>query len=137
MSVRNILLVLAAVLITVGTGLVARNWVNSQKAQQTAATTQPVPAKTYVLVAQSDLPVGTFIKDSHLTWQAWPDDKLHSSYLVQTSFNPRDLVGAVVRRGVAGGEPITAGQLIKPGERGFLAAVLRPGYRAVSVQVNA
>ena len=32
---------------------------------------------------------------------------------------------------------ITDAQVVKPGERGFLAAVLKPGERAVSVSVNA
>ncbi len=35
------------------------------------------------------------------------------------------------------GEPIIGSKLVRPGERGFLAAVLRPGTRAVSVPVNA
>jgi pilus assembly protein CpaB len=47
------------------------------------------------------------------------------------------MVGAVVRRGIAEGFPITDGSVVKPGERGFLAAVLAPGMRAVSLPVNA
>jgi pilus assembly protein CpaB len=42
-----------------------------------------------------------------------------------------------VRRAIAAGEPVSIGRLIKPGSRGFLAAVLRPGYRAVSLRINA
>ena len=42
-----------------------------------------------------------------------------------------------MRRPIAAGEPVTTGRIIKPGSRGFLAAVLRPGYRAVSLRVNA
>jgi len=34
------------------------------------------------------------------------------------------------------GEPITEGKIVAPGSRGFLAAVLRPGMRAVSVPVT-
>jgi pilus assembly protein CpaB len=43
----------------------------------------------------------------------------------------------VVRRRIAAGEPITDGLVVKPGDRGFLAAVLEPGMRAVSVPINA
>ena len=43
------------------------------------------------------------------------------------------LVGAVVRQPLAAGQPITASRVVKPGERGFLAAVLEPGMRAISV----
>ena len=35
------------------------------------------------------------------------------------------------------GEPITPKRVIVPGDRGFLAAVLRPGYRAIAIRVNA
>jgi pilus assembly protein CpaB len=46
------------------------------------------------------------------------------------------MVGAVVRGFIAAGEPVADGAVVKPGDRGFLAAVLDPGMRAVSVPVN-
>ncbi len=48
-----------------------------------------------------------------------------------------DFEGTVVRTGVASGEPVTNERVVKSGERGFLAAVLSPGKRAVSVPVTA
>lgn len=140
MSVRNIVLILAAVLIMAGTGLVARSWLADQRAQM-AAGAQPAPQapikKIYVLVADADLPTGSFIKEENLTWQVWPDDKLHASYMIQENTKIEDLLGAVVRRAIAAGEPISTSRILKPGDRGFLAAVLRPGYRAVAVRVDA
>jgi Flp pilus assembly protein CpaB len=50
--------------------------------------------------------------------------------------NPADLIGTVVRNEITAGQPITHGSLIKPGERGFLAAALGPGMRAVTVSVS-
>jgi Flp pilus assembly protein CpaB len=47
-----------------------------------------------------------------------------------------EFVGAVARTRVAAGEPITDTRLVRPGERGFLAVVLTPGMRAISVAVN-
>lgn len=137
MSVRNIILILVAVAITAGTGLVARSWINSQRQEPVVAAPPPKVKKTHVLVADKDLPTGTFIKENHLIWQSWPDEKLHPSYLVKGENDMKELVGSVVRRAIAAGEPISTGRVIKPGTRGFLAAVLRPGYRAVSLRVNA
>src|SRR3546814_7933306 len=52
------------------------------------------------------------------------------------SVNPADLLGTVVRNEITAGQPVTQGSLIKPGERGFLAAALGPGMRAVTVSVS-
>lgn len=140
MSVRNIILIVAAVLIMAGTGLVARSWLADQRAQMAtapqAAPQAPVK-KTYVLVADSDMPTGSFVKEENLTWQVWPDEKLHPSYLTKEKTEVKDVVGAVVRRAIAAGEPVTNSRILMPGDRGFLAAVLRPGYRAVAVRVDA
>jgi Flp pilus assembly protein CpaB len=45
--------------------------------------------------------------------------------------------GDVTRRGIGEGEPVTPNRLVKPGERGFLAAVLKAGHRAVSIPIDA
>jgi pilus assembly protein CpaB len=42
-----------------------------------------------------------------------------------------------VRNAITAGQPITQGALVKPGDRGFLAAALGPGMRAVTVPVSA
>jgi len=137
MSVRNIILILVAVAITAGTGLVARSWISSQRPPTVAAAPPPPVKKMLVLVADKDLPAGTFIKENSLTWQSWSDEKPHPSYLIKNRDDETRLYGAVVRRGISAGQPITSGRIIKAGDRGFLAAVLRPGYRAVSLRINA
>ena len=143
MSVRNILLVLAAVLMTVGTGFLARGWLNSQRGQVVVAPAPEGPkAAAYVLVAETTIPAGTFLKKEHLRWQGWPDETLPDSYVVRLAAVPEEeaeseVIGAVMRRGISAGEPITRGRFIKPGDRGFLAAVLRPGYRAMAIRVDA
>ena len=140
MSVRNIILIIAAVFITVGTGILARNWLESQRPKEAAAPPPPVEG-AMVLVAATDLPTGTLLQEKHLRWQAWPTKSVAETYVIKPEVKGapdpiRDIAGAVVRSGISAGEPLTKGQYLKPGERGFLAAVLRPGYRAVSIQFN-
>ena len=139
MSPRNILLILVAVGLTAATAMAARSWLESQRAQVVTVTAEApqAPPELQVLVAKQDLPTGSFVKDSDFAWQAWPDNNLPEDYLVKEQFDPSQLIGAVVRRGFNAGEPITELRVITPGDRGFLAVVLNPGFRAVSIEVNA
>ncbi len=49
----------------------------------------------------------------------------------------RALAGAMVRRGLSPGDVVRSQDVMRPGDHGFLAAVLGPGMRAVSVGVDA
>ena len=51
--------------------------------------------------------------------------------------DPQSLIGTVVRSEITAGQPLTQGSIVRPGERGFLAAALGPGMRAVTVAVSA
>lgn len=48
-----------------------------------------------------------------------------------------EAVGSMARRPLAAGDLVLEGEVLRPGERGFLAAVLAPGMRAFSVSVDA
>jgi pilus assembly protein CpaB len=138
MGPRRIIVLLIALVAAGGTAMYARSWVEGQQAQVTVVAAQaPKEQILEVLVADLDLPAGSFIKPQHLRWQSWPNDDVPEAYLLKGSRSEEEMVGAVVRRRVVAGEPITDGVVVKPGDRGFLAAVLSPGMRAVSVPVNA
>jgi pilus assembly protein CpaB len=55
---------------------------------------------------------------------------------IDSPANRQDLVGAFVRHTVRGGQPILQGDLIRPGDHGFLALALSPGKRGLSVGVD-
>jgi pilus assembly protein CpaB len=82
------------------------------------------------------LPVGTILDPTAFRFQPWPKELMENSYYLQQSTNIQTLAGQVVRNAISAGQPLTIGSLIKPGERGFLAAALGPGMRAVTVPVS-
>lgn len=133
---RRILVPILALLVAGGAALYARKWVESRQVAP-AATAAPAPKpEKAVLVAAVDLPAGSFLQPGNVRWQPWPDVDLPASYYVKGQRGEEEVVGAVLRYALAKGQPLTDSGLVKPGERGFLAAVLAPGMRAVSVPVD-
>ncbi len=96
-------------------------------------------AASNVLVAAQNLPAGTVIKPEDLRWQGWPQDNLAPEFLVRDkgADAQKDAIGRIVLHGFEKDEPILPQRLLKPGEAGFLAAVLAPGKRAVSIRIDA
>jgi pilus assembly protein CpaB len=134
MNMRNIILIFAALLVAGGTAFVARGLLTSQPQQQ-AQVQQEAKAKK-VLVAKVDLPTGSFIKPEDLTWQKWPSDGINSVYMLEGQSDMNSVVGAVVRKPIFTGQPVTEAMIARPGDRGFLAAVLTPGMRAMTIGVG-
>ena len=135
MNAKSMILIVAALLFAGGTAFVASRLLTTPPPSRTAAAPQEQPAKK-VLVAKGNLPAGTFIKEEDVSWQKWPTDGVNENYLVDGQADISSVVGAVVRKGIVSGEPITEAQIARPGDRGFLAAVLTPGMRAISIDVN-
>lgn len=117
-----------------------KQWVHSavvakQPAEAVAA--KPVEPPLRVLVAKGDIAAGTFLNAEMLSWQEWPRSTLNESYVQQDKAKLEDFIGTVVRSRLTSGEPITAARVVHAGDRGFMAAVLTPGMRAVTVNVTA
>jgi pilus assembly protein CpaB len=136
MDVKKVALLVGALVIAVITAVMAKNMFAGAGAQQAAAA-PAVPVGPKVLVAKTALPVGTIIDASMLTYQPWPKELMQGAYYVDGQPDGQKLAGTVVRYAMAAGQPITRGSLVGPEDRGFLAAALGPGMRAVTVPVNA
>ncbi len=139
MKAKTLLIALVALMIAGGTGLLIQNWMRAQQEKYRAGSMRPAEKKDEglkILVARKMLPAGTLLTPAHMEWRLWPSDGVNKKYVVKNKGKKEIFVGAVVRTGIAVGEPIVEGRVVKPGDRGFMAAVLTPGMRAVSVQVN-
>jgi len=106
--------------------------------QQALAIAPVEPTGPQVLVATKTLPVGTIIGPDAFRYQPWPKDLVDNAYFIKGQQpSAQGAIGTVVRYAVTAGQPLTQGALIKPGDRGFLAAALSPGMRAVTISVTA
>ena len=138
MDRKKLVLLLAALVIAAGTAFIARSMFAGASAPEVAAATGPVePTGPRVLVAQRSLPVGTIITQDAISYQAWPQELVRDAYFIDGEADVSKLLGTVVRYQITAGEPVTQGALVAPGDRGFLAAALAPGMRAVTVPVSA
>lgn len=138
MDKRKVILLLGALLIALCTAFLARSlFTGSATPEVTAAAKPAEPAGPRVLVANRSLPVGTIITPDSVAFQPWPAKLVSNAYFLENTSKVETLLGTVVRNAITAGQPVTQGSLVKPGDRGFLAAALGPGMRAVTVPVSA
>jgi pilus assembly protein CpaB len=137
MDVKKLALLVGALVIAVITAVMAKNMFAGAGAQQAAAA-PAVPLGPKVLVAKKALPVGTIIDAESFTFQPWPKELVQNAYYMegQPDGDPKKLLGTVVRNAITVGQPVTRGSLVGPQDRGFLAAALSPGMRAITVPVS-
>ena len=135
MSVRKLLLFLGVACVIAGLWL-ALVWSNRETAPapQTVQREQIPPER---LTALHPLPSGALLRGDDFGWKAIPPGQAGPGFLLRSEVSETEFLGAITRRGFAAGEPLTASELVKPSDRRFLAAVLRPGRRAVSISVDA
>lgn len=140
MDSRKLLLLVGALVVAAITAFMARSLIMGSSAPQAAAAPgQPAASidGPKVLVATRALPVGTIIDPGAVKFQPWPKELVEGAYFQEgPEFDMKNVIGTVVRNPMTAGQPITQGALVKPGDRGFLAAALGPGMRAVTVPVS-
>ena len=97
----------------------------------------PAPkALQVVLTASKDLKVGSLITANDIVWAPLKKGAILSAHMLKGKTKPAHVIGAVVRREVYNGTPLTWSSIVRPGQYGFLAAALSPKHRAVTIGVN-
>jgi pilus assembly protein CpaB len=150
MDRKKVILLVAALFIAAVTAFMARSMFTGAAAPKAVAA-KPVETGPKVMVATRVLPVGTIITAESFRYQPWPKELVEDAYFIEggdaaepaagaapaDGAAPNEIIGTVVRNSITAGQPITKGSLVRPGDRGFLAAALGPGMRAVTVRVSA
>ena len=101
---------------------------------------EPVVPPVEVLAAARSMPAGTLLTANDLTYVPLEARNVLSSHIRREPVNagqePPSAIGAVTRIPFLAGMPLTDAGLIRPGQDGFLAAVLLPDRRAITITVN-
>jgi pilus assembly protein CpaB len=135
MLARVALFVLMAVGLA-GFGVVA--WVNLHPAKPPAPTEAAVSTdRVALLIAARPLRAGTLLKPEDLAAEQRAAKEVPAGARIDTEAARSDLLGALIRRNLAKGDVLLSSDALNPGDRGFLAAVLGSGMRAVTVGVDA
>ena len=107
-------------------------------AQEVAPAPVEEPELRMVLAAARELPVGTLLGEEDLTELGFEVHALPRGHIgVDEAPAIARLRGHVVREAIADGAPLTWQALVGPHQRGFLAAVLGPGMRAITIRLGA
>lgn len=136
MRVQTILFVLFALLLASTVTFLARLALGRMGAESERVVVQEKAETVEVLVADGLIGSGAFLTADNLRWQPWPKEAVSAGLITQSEMSEQDLAAAVARQPIMPDEPITEGKIVRPGSGGFLAAVLQPGRRAVSILVT-
>jgi pilus assembly protein CpaB len=135
LSIIMVLLLAAAAL-----GLVAYDMNLPKPAVQVTQNTPqntPAPSTIGYFVAARPLPAGTLARDEDFEMRSVPSGSVPSGAILDTPDARIRLRGSLVRNFLDAGSPVTSQDVLRPRDRGFLASVLAPGSRAVSINVDA
>ncbi len=127
------------VVLTSAFGLVA--WISLRPPpvqEQPQAEIQPTPpARVAILATTRAVTVGTLLKPGDIDTIELAASDVPAGARADTPATRAELVGAMARHAIQPLQPLLPGDVLRPTEGGFLAAVLAPGTRAVSVAVDA
>jgi pilus assembly protein CpaB len=134
----RLLIILSLMFSAVGLGAIGFQLLTPASTPRVAAPPPPLPPPlaARILVANRPLPAGTLLKDEDFRISEMPAAQVPQGALAPSDETRAELRGALLRRYVEPGEAVGRADVLRARDRGFLAAVLRPAMRAISVGVD-
>ena len=132
-STLRLSIIMVLLLATAALGLIAYNNMNPKPVVQVTENT-PAPRTVGYFVAARPLPAGTLARDED--FRSEPLDSVPPGAFRATPDDRIRLRGSLVLKDLGTGSPVTSQDVLLRGDRGFLARVLEPGSRAISINVD-
>src|SRR5215472_9371208 len=142
-STLRLSIIMVLLLATAALGLIAYNMNQPKPVVQVTENTPappappPVPVTVGYFVAAHPLPAGTLAREEDFAVRAVSPDSVPSGAIIDTPEVRIGLRGSLVRTFLDTGSLVTSQNVLRPRDRGFLASVLAPGTRAISIKVDA
>jgi pilus assembly protein CpaB len=129
---------LVVLTVALGAGGVAAMLAGRSEKPPEVKTVAPKMATAEVLVAKTDIPMGTTVTPGSVAWEEWPAGAASANF-IRKSDRPNavnTLTGSIARYPFIAGEPIREAKLVDAKGSGFMAAILPTGMRAVSTPIS-
>jgi pilus assembly protein CpaB len=138
MNTKRLIVLGVAGVMAIVAALLARNLLGGGTPNVQASVAAQMPMSD-VLVASTSLQPGQALTADAVRWQKWPSSSVDSTFITRASITSiNDAVkGTVVRSPIISGQPITNTAIVHADAAGFMAAMLTPGMRAISIPINA
>lgn len=107
-----------------------------KKAAPTAAAAAVTEKTAVTATATRNLAPGEFLASRDIAWVETPADKAPAQAVIKSSQAEQDLSGALVVKPLAKGSVLRAGDFLSRDVPEFLSAVLTPGMRAFTIEVD-
>jgi len=134
-STLRLSIIMVLLLATAALGLIAYTNMNPKPVVQvTENTPAPAPPTVGYFVAARPLPRGTLAREEDFAVRSVPSDSVPTQAILDTPDARIGLRGSLVRKFLDTGSPVTSQDISHPG---FLASVLAPDSRAISIKVDA
>jgi pilus assembly protein CpaB len=137
MNTKRLAVLGFAGVMAIAAALLARGMMGGGTSKAVAKVAPPV-AMSDVLVANANLQPGHPLLADQVRWQRWPSASVDSSFITRKSVVSiaEAVKGTVVRAPLLAGQPIATTAIVHGQAAGFMAAMLMPDMRAISINIS-
>lgn len=137
MSKMRVVFLTLALGSAVGAGLLAKGFIGAKQDDKIVEVN--TVKTTDVLVMAKDVLMGGKFSDGTLVWRAWPKGNVSPNMITKDAKPDAmiELSTARARLAMFEGETLMDKKILRPGQGGFMGALLPKGMRAISVAISA
>jgi pilus assembly protein CpaB len=137
MNVTRIAILGVAAIAAGAAALLVRGMLGGATPQVEASVPAPSLPTAEVLVASKEIEPGRPLDLESVRWEVWPQSSVAEAFITKTEQPDigKAIEGYIVRAPVVTGQPITEAFVVRADHAAFLAALIKPGMRAVSIVV--